>query len=532
MSEQLPPPREPDEIDDAARRDDDEPDELRGPDPWPFASVALVFLNLAVGLAMAWSGVPVWMAGADDVIGFGAVDPVRVWSGDIWRLVTGCFVHVGAWHMGFNLWVLWQVGRVYERLVGASRVLLVYVVSGVFGFALSISLQPTLTAGASGAVFGITGALLAVAIVARHRQLGRFLATTLLPFVIGTFALGVLLPMVNNVAHLGGLVMGVVLGYGLVAGDPTIGTMGDASAADGERVSSARNRASIAALVLGLGTFGLALSYSLEPRFSPQFHVVMGLRDLHAAQVHAPNDGGARPGDTSHSALVESLQKQAEAHATAARDLAPHDGNTLLLLARLAEFKSLACRQGFECIDEFGRRASELKGETTSSAALGAQAFARLRDGSRTATFDAVLRQLALLEPESDMPYIDGYTVRLLCRAALDDEGRAEKAPSLKNSCAWLYARASEEPLRDPALAVELAREASAEAPDDAAITHTLAVALGDAGAAREGLALLEKLVVRGDRTLPAAMLATERQRLTRLAAQQAGASTVKTTAP
>jgi rhomboid protease GluP len=511
MSEQLPPPREPDEIDDAARRDDDEPDELRGPDPWPFASVSLVLLNLAVGLAMAWSGVPVWMAGAGDVIGFGAVDPVHVWSGDVWRLVTGCFVHVGAWHMGFNLWVLWQVGRVYERLVGPSRVLLVYVVSGVFGFALSMSLQPTLTAGASGAVFGITGALLAVAIVARHRQLGRFLATTLLPFVIGTFALGVLLPMVNNVAHLGGLVMGVVLGYGLVAGDPTIGTVGDAAAADGERVSSARHRASIAALVLGLGTFGMVLNYSLEPHFSPQFHVVMGLRDLHAAQVHAPAaPQAAASGATSDSALFEALHKQAEAHATSARSLAPHDGNTLLLLARLAEFK----------------------GETTSSAALGAQAFAKLRDGSRTSTFDGVLRQLSLLEPESDMPYVDGYTVRVLCRAALDDEGRAEKAPSLKNSCAWLYARASEEPLRDPALAVELAREAAVEAPNDAAIIHTLAVSLGDAGAAREGLALLEKLEVRGDRTLPAAMLATERQRLTRLAAEQAGVSTPKTPAP
>jgi membrane associated rhomboid family serine protease len=495
MSDQLPPPREPDEIDDAARRDDDEPDELRGPDPWPFASVALVFLNLAVGLVMAWSGVPVWMAGANDVVTFGGVDPVRVWSGDVWRLLTGCFVHVGAWHMGFNLWVLWQVGLVYERLVGPARVLLVYLVSGVFGFALSMALQPGLTAGASGAVFGITGALLAVAVVARHRQLGRFLATTLLPFVIGTFALGVLLPMVNNIAHVGGLVMGLVLGYGLVAGDPTIGTMGDDSAADGERVSAARNRASITALVMGLGSFGVVFNYALEPKFSPQFHVVMGLRDLHAAQVHAPN---------------EALLKQAEAHAATARELAAHDGNTLLLLARLAEFK----------------------GETASSAALGAQAFAKLRDGSRTSTFDAVLRQLALIEPDNEMPYVDGYTVRVLCRAALDDEGRADKAPLLKNSCAWLYVRANEEPLRDAALAVLLAREAVAEAPDDAMITHTLAVALGDAGQAREGLALLEKLVVRGDRTLPPALLATELQKLTRLAAEQAGASTAKTTAP
>ncbi len=471
-----------------ARRDDDEdPDELSGPDPHSWATNALVFANLAIGLVMAWAGVPVFVGTTAALVTFGAVDPTRVWSGEVWRLLSACFVHVGALHLGLNLWVLWQVGRVYERLVGPARVLLIYVVSGLFGFALSIALMPGITAGASGAIFGITGALLAVAVVARHRALGRFLATTLLPFVAGTFALGALVPMINNVAHFGGLLMGFVLGYGVCASDPAIGTMGDDEAADGVTVSPARSFKSTVALIAALASFAAVFAYALKPEFSPRFHIVMGLRDLHTAQLTPP-------------ATVQ-LQR-AVAHTAGAVALAPNDGATLLLQARLAE----------------------VNGDAAASSALGAQAFARRLQGDRNGTFDAAIVELSLIEPDAVMPYSDGYTVRALCRAALDDEARASPSPMLKNSCAWLYARARETSVRDPLLAVSLAHEAVAEAPDNAQILHTLAAALAEAGDAAQGLALLEQLAVRGDTSLGVAFLRAERQRLEAMAAQQGSA--------
>ena len=417
----------------------------------------------------------------------------------MWRLFSACFVHVGAWHLGLNLWVLWQVGRVYERLVGPARVLLIYVVTGIFGFALSIALLPGITAGASGAVFGITGALLAVAVVARHRALGRFLATTLLPFVAGTFALGALVPMINNVAHFGGLAMGFLLGYAVSASDPVIGTMGDDDAADGFKVSTARSIKSTVALVVSLASVAFIFAYSLKPEYSPRFHVVMGLRDLHTAQLTPPG-----------TVLIE----RAAAHTAAAVKLAPNDGATLLLQARLAE----------------------VKGDLPTSLGLGARAFERRLQGDRSTTFDTALVELALLELDDTMPYADGYTVRALCRAALDDEAGAAPAPLLKNSCAWLYARARETAVRDPVLATALAREASLEAPDNAAVTHTLAVSLAEAGNAKEGLALLEKLAVRGDVSLGAAFLRAERARLDQLAREQAATvpapATASPTAP
>ena len=69
-----------------------------------------------------------------DALVRGAVDPARVWQGEVWRLLAANFVHIGVWHFGLNMWVLWQVGRAYERLAGGSRTMLVYLSSGIFGF--------------------------------------------------------------------------------------------------------------------------------------------------------------------------------------------------------------------------------------------------------------------------------------------------------------------------------------------------------------------------------------------------------------
>ena len=465
--------------------DDDVPDEVGGPHAPSWGTTAVLFLNLAVGLAMAWSGVPVLLAGAADVVAFGAVDPVRIWSGETWRLLTACFVHVGAWHLGLNMWVLWQVGRVLERLIGTGRLVLVYVVTGLFGFSLSVALQPGLTAGASGAIFGVTGALLAIAAVARHRTLGRFLVASLVPFVVATFAMGFLLPMVNNVAHFGGLLMGFILGYGLAASDTGVGSMGDNGVVH-HAIGLRRRILGTGALVASLVGFAVVGVAALEPRFSPRYHVIMGLRDLHTLQLRG-------------NGVDDGVAKRAAAHVVASSSLAPNDGSTVMLQAR----------------------AAEVAGDEHKAERLAAIAFRLLSRGDRTAAFDAALVELGVVQPQGEMPFGDGFTVRLLCRAALDEEGRALHAPMLKNSCAWLYARANETAVRDPNQAVLLASQAHLESPSTAAITHTWAAALAEAGNAAEGLAVLERLVVSGDATLGVAFLRSERQRLERLAQAQ-----------
>lgn len=473
-----------------------DPQEFGGPTSRRWGTIVLVVLNLGVGLAMAWSGVSVLYASPGDIIASGAVEPARLWSGEVWRLLSACFVHVGSWHLGLNLWVLWQVGRALERLVGTPRLLLVYLSSGIFGFALSLALMPGLTAGASGAVFGVTGALLAIALLTRQRALGRFLLSAFLPFVVATFALGVLLPMVNNVAHFGGLLMGFLLTYGLCAGDrsfaladpTTAATLAEASGSPLERALGG------VAIVASLITFALVTAYAVDPRWSPRFHVIMGLHALH--------DAALMP--SAASAETKLAIEEARTHASRATELGADDAGPLLLQARLLEVEGKA---------QAARVAAEA-------------AFVRYGGGSdAVGAFETAVRELGLSEPaghdDGEMPYTDGFTVRMLCTAALEDS--TGPAAAVKNSCAWLLLRAHEVVVRDPARALPWAKEAFEEsAQKDAAITHTFASALAQNNAAKEGLALLERLVVQGDADgLDPAFLNAERGRFQLLAAEQ-----------
>jgi hypothetical protein len=146
--------------------------------------------------------------------------------------------------------------------------------------------------------------------------------------------------------------------------------------------------------------------------------------------------------------------------------------------------------------------------------------------GDRNAAFEAAATELALLEPDDEMPFADGFTTRLLCDAALDEEGREQASHHLLNSCAWLLLRARERPVRDPVAALPLARAAWEKSKKERAeIVHTYACALADNGAAAEGLALLEQLALADHgAALAPAFLARERARLARLADEQARA--------
>ena len=82
-------------------------------------------------------------------------------DGQWWRLLTCTFVHIGIIHIGLNMWVLWDIGQLVERLTGNVGFLLLYLLSGLFGSLASVYWNPeVLSAGASGAVFGAFGGLM------------------------------------------------------------------------------------------------------------------------------------------------------------------------------------------------------------------------------------------------------------------------------------------------------------------------------------------------------------------------------------
>ena len=131
-------------------------------------------------------------------------------QGQWYRMITSVFFHTNILHIGMNMWSLWIIGPAIEQLLGRWRYLGLYLVSGLAGSALQLIVAPgTWALGASGAIFGLLGALV---VLQRKRgyQLGPILAIILVNLV-ATFTI----PDISWEAHVGGLVAGALIGLGL-----------------------------------------------------------------------------------------------------------------------------------------------------------------------------------------------------------------------------------------------------------------------------------------------------------------------------
>lgn len=136
---------------------------------------------------------------------------------EYWRLLTAPFLHGGITHLGFNMLALWAAGRQLSRLLGNAQFLLVYLATALCGSAASLHFagQTSVSVGASGAVFGVLGALLAASFQYRHRlppHDSRRLWAGLGLFVVYSLVHGFTQSNVDNAAHVGGLVAGLALG--------------------------------------------------------------------------------------------------------------------------------------------------------------------------------------------------------------------------------------------------------------------------------------------------------------------------------
>ncbi len=126
-----------------------------------------------------------------------------------WQLFTAMFVHVGILHIAFNMYFLFIIGSQFERLFGGKWLLGTYLLSGLVGNLLTLLIFPpnSLSAGASGAIFGIAGAVIITSgIIGGNMQAA--LVNAFFLFLINS-----ILPGVNVYAHLGGLLAGIAIGY-------------------------------------------------------------------------------------------------------------------------------------------------------------------------------------------------------------------------------------------------------------------------------------------------------------------------------
>jgi len=154
----------------------------------------------------------VWGVSSPGLARWGADVGSLVSSGQWWRLVSAVFIHIGIVHLAFNSYALIFIGPLLEELLGKERFLLLYVVTGAFGFVVSNWYYgPWLTtAGASGAIFGMIGA--GIVFSKRWSQWGSMLGQQLIHWAIYGFGYGLVIGA-NNAAHFGGFVAGAAFAY-------------------------------------------------------------------------------------------------------------------------------------------------------------------------------------------------------------------------------------------------------------------------------------------------------------------------------
>ncbi len=173
-------------------------------------------INVAVFVAMTLAGVsmldnPAWQ----DLVRWGAnYGPLTI-SGQWWRLLTCVFIHGGLLHIGFNMWCLWSLGRLAESVYGHWTFAAVYLITGLAASLGSVIWNPVvLSVGASGAIFGIAGALIASFYLGEF-SLPRAAMTGMLRSVVLFVGYSLFFGAAvgaDNAAHIGGLLMGLLLG--------------------------------------------------------------------------------------------------------------------------------------------------------------------------------------------------------------------------------------------------------------------------------------------------------------------------------
>ncbi len=174
----------------------------------PIITVSLIIINVIVFILMYILG-----KGSQDaftLIKFGAFQKDLILGGEYYRLITSAFLHIGIFHLLFNCYALYVIGRQLESFLGKIKFLIIYLVSALCGSLMSMIFPISISAGASGAIFGLLGSLLYFGYNYRV-YLGTVLKSQIIPLILINLIFGFMVSGINNAAHIGGLIGGILI---------------------------------------------------------------------------------------------------------------------------------------------------------------------------------------------------------------------------------------------------------------------------------------------------------------------------------
>ena len=394
------------------------------------ATYALLAINIGIFIVMLVSGVSWIKPETGQVLRWGADYGPYTLGGQYWRLITAMFLHFGIIHLAGNMWCLWSLGQLTEKLLGSLSVLGLYLLTGIGASLLSLSWDPMrVGAGASGAIFGIAGALISVVYFGqlglqpegRRKLLGYVVRFAFINLVFGLQA------HIDNMAHLGGLVTGLLMGLFLAR---------TFNLAPEERPARRRMIFVCSAIVLMVLFVPVAKAKQYAVEFA-QGETALDHNDTNAAIAHLQKYVAARPDDVIGHALLGSAFQQAERFDEAAKEfersleIDPDYPYAQVSLARIYAYQ----KKTDKALELF---AKGLPGVEPEAPAFYLYAIA-LRDAGKLPEAESKIRRAIQLDPK----YVDAHK---LLAAVLTLEGKKEEAAAEQKRIAELLVDAKTSP--------------------------------------------------------------------------------------
>ncbi len=184
-----------------------------------FVTPILIIINIVIFILMVISGANAFLPDNESLIKWGAnFRPVTL-DGEWWRLIASCFLHIGVLHLVMNMYALLYIGLLLEPHLGKTRFISAYLLTGVTASMTSLWWHDlTISAGASGAIFGMYGVFLAMLTTNLIEKAARQTLLTSIAIFVGYNLLNGMKGGVDNAAHIGGLISGLVIGYAYYPG--------------------------------------------------------------------------------------------------------------------------------------------------------------------------------------------------------------------------------------------------------------------------------------------------------------------------
>ena len=174
----------------------------------PIVTYIIMAICIILFILMELSG---GSTNSQTLLKYGANLDVLVKNGEYYRLFTCIFLHIGIMHLLCNLYSLYVIGREVENLFGKIKYIIIFILSGIFGSIMSLAFtHNTISAGASGAIFGLLGALLYFGMHYRT-YLGEAIKRSIIPIIVVNLIIGFFAEGIDLAAHIGGLVGGVLV---------------------------------------------------------------------------------------------------------------------------------------------------------------------------------------------------------------------------------------------------------------------------------------------------------------------------------